>query len=70
MKKLIDEFDDYYMGYDKRYMEGYSAGGTTWETTTPNLSLLKIFKKFPHYFIERKVIDPGCGEGRDTIFLS
>ena len=66
----IANYNDYYLGYDKRYAKVYNSGGTTWEATAPNDSLMTVFSKFPNYFNNKRVIDLGCGEGRDTLFLS
>lgn len=63
-------YNDYYLGYEKRYAEVYNKGGTTWEATTPNQSLLSILAENPEFFNGKKVIDLGCGEGRDSIYLS
>jgi SAM-dependent methyltransferase len=62
--------NDYYLGYEKRYAEVYNRGGTTWEATTPNQSLLNILSGNPGFFSDKKVIDLGCGEGRDSLYLS
>lgn len=63
-------YDAYYLGYEKRYAEVYQNGGTTWEATTPNQSLLNVLSQSPELFANKKVIDLGCGEGRDSIYLS
>ena len=47
----------------------YEEGADLWETGKPNESLIKVFEKFPKLF-DGRVIDLGCGEGRDSIFLS
>lgn len=73
-KSVIEDYartyDSYYLGYEKRYAEVYQNGGTTWEATTPNQSLLNILNQSPEFFLNKKVIDLGCGEGRDSIYLS
>ncbi|ATQ58787.1 hypothetical protein CPZ21_00995 [Staphylococcus epidermidis] len=68
-EKLFDDIDDYYFGYEDRYRKVYEEGADLWETGKPNESLIKIFEKFPDIF-SGQVIDLGCGEGRDTIYLS
>lgn len=68
IQKLFTDIDDYYFGYEERYKKVYDIGADLWETGKPNKSLLKAFRKFPNIF-KGKVIDLGCGEGRDTIFL-
>lgn len=67
-QKLFADIDDYYFGYEERYKKIYSVGADLWETGKPNESLLMVFRKYPNLF-KGKVIDLGCGEGRDTIFL-
>lgn len=67
-QKLFADIDDYYFGYEERYKKIYNIGADLWETGKPNESLLKVFRKYPNIF-KGKVIDLGCGEGRDTIFL-
>ena len=70
IEEFIEKIDTYYTGYDKRYQKVYESGGTTWESLEPNKSLLEIYNNFPDYFFNKKVIDLGCGEGRDSIFLA
>ncbi|WP_210128623.1 MULTISPECIES: class I SAM-dependent methyltransferase [unclassified Staphylococcus] len=67
-QKLFADIDDYYFGYEERYKKIYSIGADLWETGKPNESLLMVFRRYPNLF-KGKVIDLGCGEGRDTIFL-
>jgi ubiquinone/menaquinone biosynthesis C-methylase UbiE len=69
IKKLFSQIDDYYFGYEDRYRTVYDNGADLWETEKPNDSLLEIFNNYPELF-KGKVIDLGCGEGRDTIFLT
>ncbi len=70
LRDYAQTHNDYYLGYEKRYAEVYNKGGTTWEATTPNQSLLNILNENPEFFTDKKVIDLGCGEGRDSIYLS
>jgi ubiquinone/menaquinone biosynthesis C-methylase UbiE len=69
IKKLFSNVDDYYFGYEERYRTVYDNGADLWESENPNKSLIEIFKQYPKLF-NGKVIDLGCGEGRDTIFLA
>ncbi|WP_426427751.1 class I SAM-dependent methyltransferase [Staphylococcus equorum] len=69
LKKLFLDVDDYYFGYEDRYNKIYEIGADLWETGKPNESLLKVYQNYPNIF-KGKVIDLGCGEGRDTIFLA
>lgn len=69
IKNILLEIDDYYFGYEERYNKVYGMGADLWETEKPNESLLKIFNEHPNIFTG-KVIDLGCGEGRDTIYLT
>ena len=58
---------DYYKAYEERYKETYKQN-ILWETTKPtNLALETINK----YNINKndKILDLGCGEGRDAIHL-
>ncbi len=70
IKDFISRYNDYYLGYEKRYKKVYESGGSTWESVLPNESLVQLYTRFSEYFIDKKVIDLGCGEGRDCIFLS
>lgn len=63
-------YNAYYLGYEKRYAEVYDKGGTTWEATTPNQSLVNLLLSNPEFFKGKRLIDLGCGEGRDSIYLS
>jgi ubiquinone/menaquinone biosynthesis C-methylase UbiE len=59
---------DYYHGYADRYEEVYLHGATTWETTDPNDILVRMLQRLE--VNPCRVIDLGCGEGRDAIFLA
>lgn len=69
IKDFISRSNSYYLGYEKRYEKVYGNGVTTWESSLANESLVTIYKHFSDYFYDKKVIDLGCGEGRDSIFL-
>lgn len=55
--------------YEDRYKRVYKAGARFWETPIPTEELVDFVKKtkFPE---GTKMIEFGCGEGRDSIFLA
>lgn len=55
--------------YEDRYRRVYSAGARFWETPIPTKELVDFIKTWnlPKGI---KVIEFGCGEGRDSIFLA
>lgn len=59
---------DYYWGYDERYRAVYEAGAQTWETRAPN-EAVEYLVRLGSVPVGR-VLDLGCGEGRDSIFLA
>jgi SAM-dependent methyltransferase len=60
----------YYWGYDKRYAQTYEAGGETWEAMEPNDVVTRFIDQLiPDKSIGR-IIDLGCGEGRDSLWLA
>lgn len=69
MQKHVLQKSNYYLGYERRYQKVYENGVGTWESTSANQSLMAVYKQFNHYFNGKKVIDLGCGEGRDSIYL-
>lgn len=68
-KQDASHLDDYYFGYDERYSKVYEAGATLWESDQPNQSLLSVIEKH-HTIFTGKIVDLGCGEGRDTLYLA
>lgn len=61
--------NDYYCGYDDRYREVYRNEAELWETDQPNQSLTSILEQHSS-LLTGKVVDLGCGEGRDTLYLA
>lgn len=68
-RQAATNLDDYYFGYDERYAKVYEAGAELWESDKPNESLLSMINKH-RYLLEGRIIDLGCGEGRDSIYLA
>ena len=60
----------YYWGYDKRYAQTYAEGGTTWETQEPNEIVVKMVPELITDKANDEILDLGCGEGRDTLWLT
>lgn len=60
----------YYWGYDKRYAQTYAEGGTTWETQEPNEIVVKMVPELITDKARDEILDLGCGEGRDTLWLT
>ena len=54
--------------YEDRYKRVYAAGARFWEAPLPTEELVNFIGKWVPP--KRKVIDFGCGEGRDSIFLA
>lgn len=63
------EYLSYYCGYDKRYAKVYEEGAATWETLDANEIIVYLNQKYPQWF-SKQIVDLGCGEGRDSIYLS
>lgn len=57
---------EYYEAYDKRYKQVHSKG-LSWSPSNNTLIVEDIIKK---YHLEKdKILEIGCGEGRDAIYL-
>ncbi|WP_433825932.1 class I SAM-dependent methyltransferase [Actinoplanes sp. CA-015351] len=68
VRTIVSKLDDYYFGYEDRYRTVYENGAQLWESAEPNASLLQIMRDRPDVFSGR-IIDLGCGEGRDSLYL-
>ncbi len=68
VRTIVGSLDDYYFGYEDRYRTVYENGAELWESAEPNASLLGTLQKHPDVFAGR-IIDLGCGEGRDSLYL-
>lgn len=64
----IPRLRDYYYGYADRYATVYAAGGAGWEPEAPNEALVHAIDDLQ--IKSGAVIDLGCGEGRDSIYLA
>lgn len=60
----------YYWGYDKRYAQTYEAGGETWEAMEPNEVVTRFVAQLIPDKSAGRIIDLGCGEGRDSLWLA
>lgn len=68
LRRASDLLDDYYYGYDARYRTVYQEGAILWESASSNESLRRILDRYPE-ILSVQVIDLGCGEGRDSLYL-
>jgi len=55
--------------YEERYRRVYSAGARFWQTPIPTEELVDFIRDW-NIPRDLKVIEFGCGEGRDSIFLA
>lgn len=60
---------DYYYEYDECYRTVYAEGAELWETAEPNDALVAFVDESGSRLGPR-VLDLGCGEGRDSLFLA
>ena len=60
-------YDPY--AYEKRYRKVYEEGAEFWEEPLPTESLVRFLQDF-YWTKGLRVVDMGCGEGRDSIFLA
>ncbi|MFF4156163.1 class I SAM-dependent methyltransferase [Streptomyces sp. NPDC001678] len=68
VRSIAGSIGDYYYGYEDRYRTVYENGAELWESAEPNASLLQMIQERPDVFSGR-IIDLGCGEGRDSLYL-
>jgi SAM-dependent methyltransferase len=68
VRSIVGTIDDYYYGYEDRYRTVYENGAQLWESAEPNASLRQLIQERPDVF-SGKIIDLGCGEGRDSLYL-
>ena len=54
--------------YEDRYKRVYAAGARFWEAPLPTEELVNFLDEWKP--IRGKVVEFGCGEGRDSIFLA
>lgn len=57
----------YYKAYENRYKQIYKLN-ELWTTNKPTPTILKIIKKY-NISKNSNILEIGCGEGRDTIYL-
>lgn len=62
-----DIVDSYYKAYDKRYYQVYS-NDMLWSSKEPTKEVLEFLKRYNCQKSDL-ILDLGCGEGRDAIFL-
>lgn len=58
---------DYYKAYDQRYRQVYK-NGMLWSTKENSIDVIHTMNKY-HISSSSKILDLGCGEGRDAIYL-
>ena len=56
----------YYETYDKRYKQVHSKG-LSWSTNNNTLMVEQMIKKY--HLEDQKMLEIGCGEGRDARYL-
>lgn len=59
--------EEYYKAYDKRYKQIYELN-LLWEIPKPTKKVMDVIDKF-NINKSDKILDLGCGEGRDSIYL-
>lgn len=60
-------FSNYYKAYDKRYKQVYEYE-MLWSSKENSIDVLNTMNKY-HISKKSKILDLGCGEGRDAIYL-
>ena len=59
--------DDYYKAYEKRYQQVYKHN-YLWSSKEPTLDVIETILE-EKISLNAKILDLGCGEGRDAIYL-
>jgi len=69
MKNICKDYitNSYYKAYDKRYYQVYS-NNMLWSSKEPTKEVIEFLKRYDCKKSDL-VLDLGCGEGRDAIFL-
>lgn len=64
---MENKVNDYYKAYEKRYRQVYDKN-TMWSSLKPTLEVLGTISEY-NISKEDNILDLGCGEGRDSIYL-
>ena len=59
--------EEYYKAYEKRYSQVYKTD-SIWESNIPTKEVIDVIKKY-NIKKDSKILDLGCGEGRDARYL-
>lgn len=59
--------EEYYKAYEKRYSQVYKTD-SIWESNIPTREVIDVIKKY-NIKKDSKILDLGCGEGRDARYL-
>jgi len=63
---MLNIKENYYKAYDNRYRQVHKKG-LLWELTERTIEVEEIIKKYK--FQNKNILELGCGEGRDAIYL-
>ena len=64
---MNNNINDYYKAYEKRYRQVYDKN-TLWSSLKPTHEVLETINEY-NISKEDNILDLGCGEGRDSIYL-
>lgn len=64
---MLGSDENYYKAYDKRYKQVYE-NGMLWTSNENTKDVMDVIEKY-HISNKSKILDLGCGEGRDAIYL-
>ena len=64
---MLSSDENYYKAYDKRYKQVYE-NGMLWTSKENTKDIMEVIEKY-HISNKSKILDLGCGEGRDAIYL-